>query len=551
MLNSLRNGMTALSVPYVVDEPGRGTPFTLEMEKAAILCLSEAKRRKPTILRRESEELVYISKLHYPLWFVPWRSRCIAVDGLGLSSTTVSHSRAPNVLNFTEDLKKSASSFDLFRRTLKKHARTFMRFSSVKDVVLDAVVGDASVLKVLSSIIEQAMMREETVSGTVLAPPEFHSKVAEQKANSLISEWLSLEEEVDGFKYALQVLNEEMERHKEKVTKEIEMIWEEYGERISEMKKAVEKRIRQLKREEEREIKKATRLAEKKLAKLVAEEKKLRQKIVRLEQSLEEKRRKRKAQKRRYPKRSTTRIDNTIRTYREKITGLNLELRKVLARQETARKEEEQTLRQIEESYLHTAAKEMEKIEILEKGRNLEVSKEREKLQEAEDTASKIESQIKNLIQRKTESLRNLENRTMPFEAEKTFLVGIPFYAVQYKSRRKTRVDVYPPVKASSYEGTLRRIQIAVLSFSLESRLQHLLSPRSTELDAAFFTNLKERLNTDVALKELLSQVAEPNNLLAHPSFRDDVAKGLDALEEEGWLSEKEKENILSIYMKP
>jgi len=41
------------------------------------------------------------------------------------------------------------------------------------------------------------------------------------------------------------------------------------------------------------------------------------------------------------------------------------------------------------------------------------------------------------------------------------------------------------------------------------------------------------------------------NNLLAHPSFRDDVAKGLDALEEEGWLSEKEKENILSIYMKP
>jgi len=76
--------LPTLIVPFVTEKPERERPFTSEMEKATILCLAEAKRRKPRILRGAAEEIEYVAKLHYPLWGVPWRDSCIIVDGLGL-----------------------------------------------------------------------------------------------------------------------------------------------------------------------------------------------------------------------------------------------------------------------------------------------------------------------------------------------------------------------------------------------------------------------------------------------------------------------------------
>jgi hypothetical protein len=233
----------------------------------------------------------------------------------------------------------------------------------------------------------------------------------------------------------------------------------------------------------------------------------------------------------------------------EKIEQLNSEIHRILDLQEKARINGRQQLGQIEGKFQNLAAKETEKLEILEHSRNIEMSKKTNEIKGTEDLSLKIEAQICNLITQKVKDAETLENMTLTLKADEPLLIGIPFYFIQYRLRETTRIDLYPPMTAASYEGIMRKIQKAVLTFSLESRMQLLLTPRSTALNEAFFSNLQKCLSKNVDLKEQITRAAYSANILTKPELKGQIVKGLAELESEGWLSLKEKENILSNVM--
>jgi hypothetical protein len=537
-------------IPYSVKELSREKAFTQEMERAAILCLSEVKRRKPSILRGSAEETEYIAKLNYPLWAVPWRGKCIVADGLGLVSTTISYNQIPSVLDFTENLKRSSTSFSIFKKTLEENEHAFEGFASAEKVELNGMISDNSTLEALSHFIDQAKPQKEVPETAVVAVPiAYDEKKVENITEHFLNKWQRLQTDVGGLRFALQVLREETEHHREKASVELELIWGSYENRISEVKKDVDKKVRQLDKEKVKESATAEKLIEKQIRRLDSEKKKLHQRNNELKRSLDAILIQKKVQKRKYPKRSTTRIDNKIFLFQERIKQVNSEFRHITDLQEQSRNKGQQELKRIEERYLNLAAKEMEKLEILEQSRNLEMTGKRKELKETEDFSSKIEGQIENLIGQKNKDMKTLENMTIQLEAEETLLIWIPFYVIQYRLLEKTRTDLYPPMTVASYEGILKRIQKAIFSFSLEARMQLLLNPRSPNLNETIFTNLQKRLSTDSTLKEQVTEAAFSVNLLAQPGFREQIDKGLAELESEGWLNSKEKENILSIVI--
>jgi hypothetical protein len=77
--------------------------------------------------------------------------------------------------------------------------------------------------------------------------------------------------------------------------------------------------------------------------------------------------------------------------------------------------------------------------------------------------------------------------------------------------------------------------------------MQLLMTPRSKNLDEAFFSNLEKCLLKNVDLKAQITGAAHSVNLLIRPELKEHITKGLTELETEGWLSSKEKENIQSI----
>ncbi|MCW4020913.1 MAG: hypothetical protein NWF14_06775, partial [Candidatus Bathyarchaeota archaeon] len=177
-------------------------------------------------------------------------------------------------------------------------------------------------------------------------------------------------------------------------------------------------------------------------------------------------------------------------------------------------------------------------------------SKKREESKEMEKDSSAIEAQIKQLLELKANDVKELEERTLLIKAEETALIGISFYLVQYKSRLRTRTAIYPPVTATSYEQMDKKIRRAILPLSLEARIQLLLSPRSPELNKVVFAKLRKEMMTNSALRASVLEIAKFNDLLKAPDFEEEVVKGMIELEEEGWLNAKEKDLILSIYVK-
>lgn len=52
------------------------------------------------------EEIRALSKAYYPLICVPWDKGCFIIDGLGFLGLTFPDIDVPNMLQFTESLKK-------------------------------------------------------------------------------------------------------------------------------------------------------------------------------------------------------------------------------------------------------------------------------------------------------------------------------------------------------------------------------------------------------------------------------------------------------------
>jgi hypothetical protein len=55
-------------------------------------------------------------------------------------------------------------------------------------------------------------------------------------------------------------------------------------------------------------------------------------------------------------------------------------------------------------------------------------------------------------------------------------------------------------------------------------------------------------LETSPALRKEVSEIANLRSFLTLPNFKEEVIRGMIKLEDESWLNNKEKENILSIY---
>lgn len=78
-----------LVLPFAVPAEERVKAFTSSMELAVILFLTEAKRRKRKLLESTPKKTSFVSKLHYPLWAVPWENESLIIDGLGVFSYAI------------------------------------------------------------------------------------------------------------------------------------------------------------------------------------------------------------------------------------------------------------------------------------------------------------------------------------------------------------------------------------------------------------------------------------------------------------------------------
>ncbi len=541
---------SSLILPYAVEDEDRKKTFTRDMEAAAVLCLAEAKRKKPGILGAPPEKLSFISKLHYPLWAVPWENECIIVDGLGILSHTIVYMKPPDVKLFVEDLKRSITARELFRNTLKSHSKTFEDFVETTLVSMNSIVANREILSAISRYIEQGLaLKRGTKEPLTSILLKLDEKAAMERAEDLFNRWRRIQSEIKGLRYAINVLDEETKLHQQKIVGEIEQMRETFEDKISRVKSEVEKRVEQLTKERDAKIKGIFKVSERELKVALNERAEDEQKLEKLETDKLVYQKRKQIRKSRGDETGVTYWDHKIKVCKNKISEAKGKIRVLSRFIERTRKQGELGVKKLDESYQEMIVKERKRISDLETLRDSQIEMTKKEVGELVSEASSITNFIEQLIEQKKLHTSQLKEITIPWRSEGVTLINMPFYVFRYETEEKSRYHVHPPVVAMGYEGIIRRIQKTIWSFSLESRIKLLLRPGSRALEEMFTSLFAEKVREDETLGKVVCEMGSSNNLLNVQDFGETLARGVEELKAEGWINREERDAILRAYV--
>jgi hypothetical protein len=534
--------------PYVAEDKARKKPFTPEMEVSALLCLAEAQRKKPGILDASSEKISFLSKLHYPIWVVPWKGSSLLVDGLKIFSHSFPYVKLPNVEIFTEEIRSSVVNKAQFRDVLKRHSQTFEK-PELTQISLEAVFAKEELLSVLTECLEQVPLRKVGPTEQVaLVPPKLNEKDASKMAENAVNLWRQIQSEIKGLQYAINVLDEETSFEEEMILKEIEHIRELYETKIAPLRPVVEKKIDNLLLKRDAKIARIDKALERKLAAKLRQKRRHERELERLERGLIEYKKRRKMSRRRGDEISASKWEHRIQAYQAKLSETRRKLQSVSELIERIQRQGELEVQKVKADYQLLIENERKKLLDLEAARQLEIESRKRQIEEMKMEASLIADHIRRLIELKRSEASRIKEVTIPYKVKETTLLCLPFYLVRYETREKARYLAFPPVVAMDFKGIVIKLQKALRRFSLQSRIRLLLHPKSKTLEEMLRKTLLEKICKDNLLEKAVYELGVSNNILSNAAFKENLANGLEELLNEGWIIREEKSDLLETY---
>lgn len=540
---------TTLILPYSTEDKIRKKPFTVDMEISAILCLAEAQRKKPGILDASSEKISFISKLYYPIWFIPWKESCLAVDGLEIFSHTFPNAQLPNVEFFAEEIKRSAADKEQFRITLRKHTQTFGT-PKLAQTSLHAIFAEENLLSTFSEYFEQAsILKERQSQHAALIPPKLNENEASKKVEKAVDLWKRIRSDVKALDYAIHVLAEETSFEEEMILREIEHLREIYETKIAPLRPIVEKKVEKLFLERDAKIARLDKFAERKLTTRLREKRRLERESERLERNIIEYKEKRKRSKRRGNDISESKWEHRLSLHQDKLAEIRRKLQSVAGLIETIQRQREFDTQNVKTDYQLSIETEKRKILDIEASRELEIESRKHQIDEMNAEVSILIEQVRRLIELKKSEASKVEEAAISYKLGEITLLCIPFYLVRYETKDKIKYVLFPPAIAMDFKGIVMKLQKTVHRFSLQSRIRLLLRPKSSSLDKMLKTELLAKIRSNKSLEEVVWERGVTNDLLHHQDFEQILTKGIGELKNEGWITREEQDAILKTYL--
>jgi hypothetical protein len=535
-----------LILPFAVKENGEG--FTLDMEIAAVLLLADAERGKTDF--SETEKIPIISKLHYPLWLIPWENFSLLMDGLGIISAPITCQKPPDILSFIEDVERGASNRAQFWFSIEKHKNTFADFAGKVEFTVESLISERELLSdILEYVNETASIRLTEKTSALLIPPKLDVKAAAERAQQLLNLQKQAESEISCLEYAEDILREVAGIHERMIQKEIDFTRKLYEDEISKIRPAVDMKVNRLLREMDAKIARMRKTFEKEVGVKERERERHERKLQDLEIQRADFRRRRDFCKRRKDKIGLARwehkiqvCDNRIRELKKKINNLT-EYIMENGRQNQA------AIEKLRRSYQEQMEREKSRIYSLEIQREEKVKSKQREMEALEHETSQIVSQIEELIRRKKEWMEEIKKMAIPWKVEHATLIHLPFYLIGYKSEGRTELQILPPLKIASPKGVAKKLRKTILGFARASKLKLFIRPRSETLSKMLNSAIKEKTRSNEDFNKVLYQTASSTNILRSQNLRETLIEGLEKLKAEGWIGEDEIDAVIKVYV--
>lgn len=534
-----------LVLPYATEDSSRKTRFSEAMEVAALICITEAERKKKQgLLGGEAETLTFVSKLYHPLWAIPWEKNCLLIDGMGIVSDNILYFKPPDVEVFIEHLRRSATVQELYHSTLRSHRETFSGFTSQTEIPVEGFITEKELLSDMLAFIKNSSAKiiSSDLKPTSSIQPKIDKENAVKISEKVLGHYSKLQSEIKGLRFAIDTVSEETKTHVDKLQQELEQIREKYEDKISTIKTEVEKKREELEKERDKKIEKITVVNEKEANVRLTERKKWERELLRFEQNKSEYKKRKEMRKRKNDEIGEARWDARLRDVQNQISTVKGKIKALSEFTNRINKEAEKTTKNLHGTYKKLIDEENWKIIDLENLRDSEVEKKGKEIETLHRETLTITDKIERLIEQKRDRSSILEEATIPWKTENLTLIHVPFYLIQYAAEKKKRYRLRSPVVARGCEGFAMKIR----SFVKKGNINTLLRPRSKALEK-ILNSFEEKLKSDKGVKRKLNQLGTSHNLLTSADFKQKVKKGLEELEVEGWIKPEKKASIIEI----
>jgi len=535
----------SVDLPFAIPAKEREKAFTSSMEATAILLLAEARRRKRGLFGTAPAKLVSVSKLHYPLWAVPWANQFLIVDALAVSPSTIAKLQLPNITGFIEDVERGASVRELFRNAIEKHAKTFSDYAEKLDVQVDALLIDKTLLSDLSDYVQEASSsKSDAKSPITLVPPKLDVKSAGEITGKMQSLHVQGRSEIASLVYAKNLLEEITKRHEQMIMKEANFLRETYEAQIAELKPVVERKTDQLLKERDTRIAKMSKIAQSEMKVKEREKGRRERELQKLALSEADFVRKREARRRRHDKTGEAHWEHRIRANEKRISEVKAKIQALAESIEKARMQNEVDTEKLRQGYQWLIDQERRKVTDIEFQRDEALETKRSEIEALKLGTGQTASQLQELTLGKEKEAEELRTLAISSQFNDVTLLCLPLYLVCYQTEETTQFHVLPPVKVMSLEGVLGAIRRKLGGIRPVYKVKLFMRPRSKALSKMLDFAIKEKMKSDKAFSESLREAAVSSNILLKDDFKEILTRGMVDLKAEDWITQKEEDLI-------
>ena len=542
MSNSTSPETRDFVLPFSVSSEKRKSPFTSDLENASVFALSEYRRAKGggRLLKQPEEKILFIMKVGYPIWLFPSGERALVFDGLNRASYALQYSVLPDVKSFLEELRRSPKTLETYEAFLSDYVNYFQASMTEKSSIVKGLMGTPDFLKEFRSYRGEALELTEQPANMALLDSFLDESAISSAVLDLEKMQLSFKEEAAGLNRSMRLTNKITRHYMREMRVNALAVKEEFETRIKEQEELVTPQVARIREDYDHQIISSTKNFEQQILTVQRD-------IIKLEKSKEQalsaiEKTKREAK-------SSAEANDSIgeRKWKEKCSDARQELSAI----EDQIKRIGKALRGLEEQKslvlkkLHSDMEESVKkarqpLLELEASRDAQTLIHQQRIEKLESQTKQISDLLGGLAKQRAATIAKYKQLSLKRELSsgEIGLYYIPLYMTCYHVELKKRYLILPPALANSV-----RFSTKLKGALGGTRIKDLLIPRFKTLDS-LMDNVQVLIQQNPLFEAEIGDKGQRVNLLRASSIQEEIQKGLISLRNEGWLTEKEYEEL-------
>lgn len=507
-----------------------------EVEAALVFTVAALSRNKGGgIFNRQSQEnLLFIAQFGYPVWvYTKNNGSMLAFDGLGCCSHSVTYDEAPSATKFMEKFQTYQRPRDSYISFLRDHKDYFQQPPQSREFIFRGFIENREFYNELG-VYQREATEQQTESNTLLAPILKEDDIS-ATFSALDDLLANLSADNDALAESLKIIKKTTSQYLSEIEFEATAAKEEADAKIKATQEFVNPETVRLTREYHRKIKAVSSNFDNAIEDLQKQMRKIEKAIASSEASIRTYEKNAKAAGKKgheiYEKRWKDKAkaeEKELSAHKKELKSLENDINK-LVRQKAAEvsklsAELEETLNRVRQPIV-----------------DLEAERD-QKLSAYKQESSRLIACEKPVIEGMESSLKLREAAAKVFDGltlkegqvKTSMLLYVPFYVACYQATYSRRYLCIPPsvLAAFDFSAKLR----GVLGVS---KAKEMIIPRFRAI-ASLIAKAEELSQQSSVFDGQLWRLGAENNLLENDLFCQTARAGLGALQQAGWLSDRE-----------